>query len=160
MIEKLRLWLAAEINSRLLADPPFSSYAEVAEEFIRELEKTPLPQTLLDKVKEQLVSILLTIIEIRMRKIVWELGQGRVPGRMTAEEDRLVRPLVKIQQAGPQRRRAHDYVLVQFLMPHPAIVTEDFIQVGPFAKGDLAKLPLRDAKDLEERKIVKRFLSE
>jgi len=160
MIEKLRLWLVAEINSRLLADPPFSSYAEVAEEFIRELEKTPLPQTLLDKVKEQLVSILLTIIEIRMRKIVWELGQGRVPGRMTAEEDRLVRPLVKIQQAGPQKRRAHDYVLVQFLMPHPAIVTEDFIQVGPFAKGDLAKLPLRDAKDLEERKIVKRFLSE
>jgi DNA replication factor GINS len=158
MIEKLRLWLAAEINSRLLADPPFSSYAEVAEEFIRELEKTPLPQTLLDKVKEQLVSTLLTIIEVRMRKIVWELGQGRVPGRMTAEEDRLVRPLLKIQQAGPQKRRAHDYVLVQFLMPHPAIVTEDFIQVGPFAKGDLAKLPLRDAKDLEERKIVRRFL--
>jgi DNA replication factor GINS len=160
MIEKLRLWLAAEINSRLLADPPFSSYAEVAEEFIRELEKTPLPQTLLDKVKEQLVSTLLTIIEVRMRKIVWELGQGRVPGRMTAEEDRLVRPLLKIQQAGPQKRRAHDYVLVQFLMPHPAIVTEDFIQVGPFAKGDLAKLPLRDAKDLEERKIVRRFLGE
>jgi DNA replication factor GINS len=158
MIEKLRLWLAAEINSRLLADPPFSSYAEVAEEFIRELEKTPLPQTLLDKVKEQLVSTLLAIIEVRMRKIVWELGQGRVPGRMTAEEDRLVRPLLKIQQAGPQKRRAHDYVLVQFLMPHPAIVTEDFIQVGPFAKGDLAKLPLRDAKDLEERKIVRRFL--
>ncbi len=158
MIEKLRLWLAAEINARLLADPPFSSYAEVAEEFIRELEKTPLPQTLLDKVKEQLVSTLLTIIEVRMRKIVWELGQGRVPGRMTAEEDRLVRPLLKIQQAGPQKRRAHDYVLVQFLMPHPAIVTEDFIQVGPFAKGDLAKLPLRDAKDLEERKIVRRFL--
>jgi DNA replication factor GINS len=158
MIEKLRLWLAAEINSRLLADPPFSSYAEVAEEFIRELEKTPLPQTLLDKVKEQLVSTLLTIIEVRMRKIVWELGQGRVPGRMTAEEDRLVRPLLKIQQAGPQKRRAHDYVLVQFLMPHPAIVTEDFVQVGPFAKGDLAKLPLRDAKDLEERKIVRRFL--
>ncbi|MCC6032189.1 MAG: DNA replication initiation complex subunit [Pyrobaculum sp.] len=160
MIEKLRLWLAAEINSRLLADPPFSSYAEVAEEFIRELEKTPLPQTLLDKVKEQLVSTLLAIIEVRMRKIVWELGQGRVPGRMTAEEDRLVRPLLKIQQAGPQKRRAHDYVLVQFLMPHPAIVTEDFIQVGPFAKGDLAKLPLRDAKDLEERKIVRRFLGE
>ncbi len=160
MIEKLRLWLAAEINSRLLADPPFSSYAEVAEEFIRELEKTPLPQTLLDKVKEQLVSTLLTIIEVRMRKIVWELGQGRVPGRMTAEEDRLVRPLLKIQQAGPQKRRAHDYVLVQFLMPHPAIVTEDFVQVGPFAKGDLAKLPLRDAKDLEERKIVRRFLGE
>jgi DNA replication factor GINS len=160
MIEKLRLWLAAEINSRLLADPPFSSYAEVAEEFIRELEKTPLPQTLLDKVKEQLVSTLLTIIEVRMRKIVWELGQGRVPGRMTAEEDRLVRPLLKIQQAGPQKRRAHDYVLVQFLMPHPAIVTEDFIQVGPFAKGDLAKLPLRDAQDLEERKIVRRFLGE
>jgi DNA replication factor GINS len=158
MIEKLRLWLAAEINSRLLADPPFSSYAEVAEEFIRELEKTPLPQTLLDKVKEQLVSTLLTIIEVRMRKIVWELGQGRVPGRMTAEEDRLVRPLLKIQQAGPQKRRAHDYVLVQFLMSHPAIVTEDFVQVGPFAKGDLAKLPLRDAKDLEERKIVRRFL--
>jgi DNA replication factor GINS len=45
-------------------------------------------------------------------------------------------------------------------MPHPAIVTEDFIQVGPFAKGDLAKLPLRDAKDLEERKIVRRFLGE
>jgi DNA replication factor GINS len=160
MIEKLRLWLVAEINSRLLADPPFSSYAEVAEEFIRELEKTPLPQTLLDKVKEQLVSTLLAIIEVRMRKIVWELGQGRVPGRMTAEEDRLVRPLLKIQQAGPQKRRAHDYVLVQFLMPHPAIVTEDFIQVGPFAKGDLAKLPLRDAKDLEERKIVRRFLGE
>jgi DNA replication factor GINS len=160
MIEKLRLWLAAEINSRLLADPPFSSYAEVAEEFIRELEKTPLPQTLLDKVKEQLVSTLLAIIEVRMRKIVWELGQGRVPGRMTAEEDRLVRPLLKIQQAGPQKRRAHDYVLVQFLMPHPAIVTEDFVQVGPFAKGDLAKLPLRDAKDLEERKIVRRFLGE
>jgi DNA replication factor GINS len=160
MIEKLRLWLAAEINSRLLADPPFSSYAEVAEEFIRELEKTPLPQTLLDKVKEQLVSTLLAIIEVRMRKIVWELGQGRVPGRMTAEEDRLVRPLLKIQQAGPQKRRAHDYVLVQFLMPHPAIVTEDFIQVGPFAKGDLAKLPLRDAKDLEERRIVRRFLGE
>lgn len=160
MIEKLRLWLAAEINSRLLADPPFSSYAEVAEEFIRELEKTSLPQTLLDKVKEQLVSTLLAIIEVRMRKIVWELGQGRVPGRMTAEEDRLVRPLLKIQQAGPQKRRAHDYVLVQFLMPHPAIVTEDFIQVGPFAKGDLAKLPLRDAKDLEERKIARRFLGE
>jgi DNA replication factor GINS len=141
MIEKLRLWLAAEINSRLLADPPFSSYAEVAEEFIRELEKTPLPQTLLDKVKEQLVSTLLTIIEVRMRKIVWELGQGRVPGRMTAEEDRLVRPLLKIQQAGPQKRRAHDYVLVQFLMPHPAIVTEDFIQVGPSPRAIWRSFP-------------------
>ncbi len=160
MIEKLRLWLEAEINSRLLADPPFSSYAEIAEEFMRKLEEAPLPQALLDKIKEQIVSILLAIIEIRISKIIWELSQGRVPSRMTAEEDRLVRPLVKIQQAGPQKRRAHDYVLVQFLMPHPAIVTEDFVQVGPFAKGDLAKLPLRDAKDLEERKIVRRFLGE
>ena len=159
MIEKLRLWLAAEINSRFLADPPFSSYAEAAEEFIRELEKNPLPQSLLDKVKEQTVSTLLTIIEIRTRKIIWELSQGRLPGRMTAEEDRLVRPLVKIQQAGPQRRRVQDYVVVQFLVPHPAIVTEDFVQIGPFAKGDLAKLPARDAKDLEERRIVRRFLS-
>jgi hypothetical protein len=159
MIEKLRLWLVAEINSRFLADPPFNSYAEVAEEFVKELENNPLPQSLLDKVKEQMVSMLLTLIEIRMRKILWELSQGRVPAKMTAEEDRLVRPLVKIQQAGSQRRRVQDYVFVQFLVSHPAIITEDFVQIGPFSKGDLAKLPVRDAKDLEERKIVRRFLS-
>ncbi|ACB40606.1 hypothetical protein [Pyrobaculum neutrophilum] len=157
MIEKLRLWLSAEVNSRFLTDPPYGSYAEAAEEFARELQRSPLPQALQDRVKEQAASMLLTIMEIRTRKILWELSQGRVPGRMTAEEERLVGPIAKIKQAGPQRRRAQDYVVVQFLVPHPAIVTEEFVQIGPFAKGDLAKLPARDARDLEERGVARRF---
>ncbi|AET32904.1 hypothetical protein [Pyrobaculum ferrireducens] len=158
MIEKIRLWLSAELNSRILSDPPFSSYAEAAEQFLRELQNAPLPQGVLDQVKEQVSAALLTIMELRLRKIVWELGQARVPSRVTAEEDRLIRPLVKIRQAGPQRKRAQEYVVVQFLVDHPTIVTEDFVQVGPFTRGDLAKLPLRDAKDLEERGVARRFL--
>ncbi|MEM1570523.1 DNA replication initiation complex subunit [Pyrobaculum sp.] len=160
MIEKLRLWLLAELNSRVLSDPPFSSYAEVAERFAKELQSVSLPQGLHEEVKSQVMSTVLTIMELRLRKIVWELSRGRVPTNVTAEEDRLIRPLAKIKQAGPQAKRAQDYVVVQFLTRHPAIVTEDFIQVGPFDKGDLAKLPLRDAKDLEERGVARRFLAD
>jgi DNA replication factor GINS len=157
VIEKLRLWLLAEVASRVLAEPPFSSYAEVAERLLRELQSQPIPQSVADGVREYVSSALLTLMELRLRKILWELGQGRVTERMTAEEERLVRPVLKIKQAGA-RKKSQDYVIVQFLMPHPAIITEDFLQVGPFARGDLAKLPTRDAKDLEERGVVRRFL--
>jgi DNA replication factor GINS len=157
VIEKLRLWLLAEVTSRVLAEPPFGSYAEVAERLLRELQSQPMPQSVADGVREYVSSALLTLIELRLRKILWELGQGRVTERMTAEEERLVRPVLKIKHAGA-RKKSQDYVIVQFLMPHPAIITDDFLQVGPFARGDLAKLPARDAKDLEERGVVRRFL--
>ncbi|ABL87614.1 conserved hypothetical protein [Pyrobaculum islandicum DSM 4184] len=157
MIEKLRLWLTAEVNSRLLTEPPYSSYAEVAERFIKELQNSPLPQSLQDKVKDHIISTLLAIVDLRIKKILWELSQGRTPSNMTAEEERLIGPLLKIRQASPQRKKSQNYVVVQFLVSHPAIVTEEFIQIGPFAKGDLAKLPARDAKDLEERGVAKRF---
>ncbi|AAL64627.1 hypothetical protein [Pyrobaculum aerophilum] len=158
MIEKLRLWLLAEINSRVLSDPPFNSYAEIAEQYVKELQNSPLPQSLQDQIKEHISSTLLTIMELRLRKIIWELSQGREPSRVTAEEERLIRPIVKIRHAGVQKKRAQHYVVVQFLTSHPAIVTEDFVQIGPFSRGDLAKLPLRDAKDLEERGVARRFL--
>ncbi|MEM1597498.1 MAG: DNA replication initiation complex subunit [Pyrobaculum sp.] len=157
MIEKLRLWLQAEVSSRFLSDPPFSSYAEVAELFIREIQNAPLPQSLHEKTKEHVASILLTILEVRTRKIFWELSQGRVPARLTAEEERLTRPIVKILRARPQKKKEQEYVTVQFLTPYPAIATEEFIQLGPFNKGDLARLPLRDAKDLEEQGVAKRL---
>ncbi|MEZ0319525.1 MAG: DNA replication initiation complex subunit [Pyrobaculum sp.] len=157
MIEKLRLWLQAEVNSRFLSDPPFTSYAEAAELFVKEAQNAPLPQSLFEKTKEHVAAVLLTILEIRTRKIFWELSQGRIPARLTAEEERLVRPLMKILKAHPQKKKEQEYVIVQFLTPYPVIATEDFIQLGPFNKGDLAKLPLRDAKDLEEQGFVRRL---
>ncbi|MFN3804612.1 MAG: DNA replication initiation complex subunit [Pyrobaculum sp.] len=158
MIDKLKLWLQAEISSKLLSTPPFESYAEIAEQFTKELHSTQLPHGLREEVKRQAVLTLLAIMEVRTRKILWELGQGRTLENVTAEEERLVRPLVKILQAQPQGRKAEDYVVVQFLMSHPAVLTEDFVQIGPFNRGDLAKLPSRDAKDLERQGVVRRFM--
>jgi len=155
MIEKLRLWLTAETNSRFLTEPPYGSYAEAAEQFVRDLQNSPLPQSIAEQVKAHVYSTLVTIVELRTRKILWELSQGREPKNTTAEEERLIRPLLKILRARPHRREAQEYVIVQFITPHPAIITEDFKQIGPFNKGDLAKLPPRDAKDLEERGVAR-----
>lgn len=157
MIEKLAQWLKAEVESHILSPPPYTSYMEAAEIIARELKSYPLPHGVLEKVRGYAASLLVSIMEIRLRKIIDELSLGRLPDKLTAEEERLVAPIEKILRAAPQRKRAQDYVVVQFLTPHPAIVTEDFVQIGPFSKGDLAKLPLRDAKDLVEKGIAKWF---
>lgn len=157
MIEKLRLWLQAEVNSRLLADPPFSSYAEVAEYFVRLFQSSPTPYALQDDVRENVAQMLLSIIEIRTRKILWELSQGKTPTNLTLEEERLVGPIDKIRSARPHKKKAEDYVVVQFLIDSNSLVTEDFVQIGPFRVGDLAKLSKRDAKELEKKGAARRL---
>ncbi|MEM0369136.1 MAG: DNA replication initiation complex subunit [Pyrobaculum sp.] len=154
MIEKLRLWLQAEIDSKILAPPHFNSYAEVAEEFIKIFKSQPMPHNLQESVKESVAQLLISIIEIRTRKILWELTQGKEPTNLTEEEERWIRPIVKIRKARPHKKKIDDYVVVQFLMPYTTIVTEDFTQMGPFGRGDLAKLPMSDAKDLERKGVV------
>ncbi len=157
LIEKLRFWLSAEINSRVLSDPPWDSYLKITEQLAREFRTSPLPQKLQEVVKKEAASILLTLMKVRLGKILWELSRGHTPQNVTLEEERLISSLVKIYKIEPYGAKTQDYVVVQFLVPHPAVVTEDFVQIGPFNRGDLAKLPQIDAKELEMRGVVRKF---
>jgi len=157
MINRLQTWLNAEINSRILTEPPFKSYVELAEEISEELENISLPYAVQDDFKKYLINLLVSIMELRFKKIILELIQGNIPANLTAEESRLVSAIRRIAESGAGVRKTREYVVVRFLRKFPILVTSDFKQIGPFDKGDLAKLPVEDARELEAREIVEIF---
>jgi len=59
---------------------------------------------------------------------------------------------------GGPRRRVFEGSIVVFLQPHPRIMDKD-VSLGPFARGDVAHIPRKMAKELEEKGIVE-ILSE
>jgi len=50
-------------------------------------------------------------------------------------------------------RRDYEGTLVVFLQPHPKILDKG-LAIGPFAKGDIAYIPKKFARELEEKGIV------
>lgn len=153
-MSKIYAWLSAEMGSKLLAKPPATSYAEIASELSEELRRAALPPALEEGVRIQLARALASIIEIRTRKIVAEIYQGREPRDLTAEEERLLGALRRVLEP---TRTSGRYEIVVFLDWLPVISTSDFKQIGPFNKGDLAKIPVEDARELEARGKVRRF---
>ncbi len=53
----------------------------------------------------------------------------------------------------PPRRGRYEGVIAVFLQPHPRIMDKG-VSLGPFSKGDIAYLPRRIAKELEEKGVV------
>ena len=155
MLNRIYAWLSAELSSKLLAKPPAPSYAEIANNVNEELKKAALPPALEEGVRIQLARALASIMEARIRKISAEIYQGREPRDLTAEEERLLGALKRILEM--PTRTSGRYEIVVFLDRFPVISTSDFKQIGPFNKGDLAKIPAEDAKELEAKGVVRRF---
>ncbi|MEL9991542.1 MAG: DNA replication initiation complex subunit [Thermoproteus sp.] len=155
MLNKIYAWLSAELSSKLLARPPASSYAELANEINEELKRSALPPALEEGVRIQLARALASVMEIRLKKIVADIYQGREPRDLVAEEERLLGPLRKILETPP--KASGKYEIVLFLNSFQTISTSEFKQIGPFNRGDLAKIPAEDAKELEAKGLVKRF---
>lgn len=155
MLNKIYAWLSAELSSKLLAKPPTTSYTKLAEELNEELKKAALPPALEEGLRIQLARALASIMEIRTRKIVAEVYQGREPRDLTAEEERLLGALRRVLEM--PAKTSGRYEIVVFLERLPVISTSDFKQIGPFNKGDLAKIPVEDARELEAKGYVKRF---
>ncbi|MEZ0249121.1 MAG: DNA replication initiation complex subunit [Thermoproteus sp.] len=155
MLNKIYAWLSAELSSKLLARPPASSYTEIANEINEELKESALPPALEEGVRIQLARALASIIEIRLKKIAADLYQGREPRDLVAEEERLISSLRKILEMPPKTSGRYEIVL--FLNSFQTISTSEFKYIGPFNRGDLAKIPAEDAKELEAKGLVKRF---
>jgi DNA replication factor GINS len=155
VLGEIYAWLEAEMNSKLLAKPPAPSYAELVNRVNEELKRTALPPALEEGLRTQMARALASIIEIRVRKIAMELYQGREPRDLTAEEERLWGSLKRTMEM-PSRTSGR-YEIVVFLDKFPMISTSDFKQIGPFNRGDLAKMPTEDARELEAKGVVRRF---
>ncbi|MBP1449183.1 MAG: DNA replication initiation complex subunit [Thermoproteus sp.] len=155
MLNEIQAWLAAETSSKLLAKPKYGSYAEIAYEVNEALRGAALPPAVEEAVRMQLMKAVASIIELRIKKILWEIYQGREPHGLLAEEERLVAPIKKIAQ--PPAKTARSYEIVVFLDKFPILSTSDFKRIGPFNKGDMAKIPTEDARNLEAEGVAKRF---
>lgn len=155
MLNKLQQWLTAEVNSKILAEAPYDSYAELVDELEAALRGSALPPAVEAAVRTEAAKIVAALINIRLKKILWEIQQGRSPQRLLAEEERLIAPIKRMVEA--QAKPSARYVIVAFLDKFPAMSTSEFKQVGPFNKGDLAKLPAEDARDLELKGVVRRL---
>jgi DNA replication factor GINS len=155
VLGEIYAWLEAEMNAKLLAKPPASSYAELVNKLNEELKRTALPPALEEGIRIQLARALASIIELRVRKIAMELYQGREPRDLTAEEERLWGSLKRVLEM--PAKVSGRYEIVVFLDKFPMISTSDFKQIGPFNKGDLAKIPTEDARELEAKGVVRRF---
>ncbi|AEA11719.1 hypothetical protein TUZN_0220 [Thermoproteus uzoniensis 768-20] len=155
MLGEIYAWLEAEMNAKLLAKPPAPSYAELVNRLNEELRRTALPPALEEGIRIQLARALASIIELRVRKIAAELYQGREPRDLTAEEERLWGSLKRVLEM--PAKASGRYEIVVFLDKFPIISTSDFKQIGPFNKGDLAKIPTEDARELEAKGVVRRF---
>ncbi|CCC81242.1 hypothetical protein [Thermoproteus tenax] len=150
-------WLSAELDTKLLTKPPVASYMELANEINEQLKGVALPPSMEETVRAHMAHVIASIMELRIRKILWEVQQGREPRDLTAEEERLLAPILKIREA-PARDKRRRYEIVVFLDRFPATMsTSDFKQIGPFNRGDLAKIPAEDARELEAKGIVKRL---
>ncbi|MFB6489802.1 MAG: DNA replication initiation complex subunit [Thermoproteus sp. AZ2] len=155
MLNKLQQWLTAEVNSKILAEAPYGSYAELIDELEAALKESALPPAVEAAVRAEAAKAVAALISIRLKKILWDVQQGRSPQRLLAEEERLIAPIRRMLEA--QAKPSARYVVVVFLDKFPAMSTSEFKQIGPFNKGDLAKLPAEDARDLEVKGIVKRL---
>jgi DNA replication factor GINS len=155
VLNKLQQWLTAEVNSKILAEAPYGSYAELIDELEAALKESALPPAVEAAVRAEAAKAVAALISIRLKKILWDVQQGRSPQRLLAEEERLIAPIRRMLEA--QAKPSARYVVVVFLDKFPAMSTSEFKQIGPFNKGDLAKLPAEDARDLEVKGIVKRL---
>ncbi len=80
------------------------------------------------------------------------LGRGSAPSSTPAAPESKRESEPKPINRKPARRVFEGSIVV-FLQPHPRIIDKD-VSLGPFAKGDIAHIPRRMAKELEEKGIV------
>ena len=154
-LRELNELVRAEMGRTGLTKLPFRSYRELAASIGSSLSVGgALENALAGAYARDARSAITALIRVRMDKILAAVRGGKVPRNLLVEERRLVNALSYLEPLMPRSDYNGRVRIVSFGVQFLRIRTSNGNQVGPFRPGDLAVIPMEDAEDLMERKIV------
>ncbi len=172
----MELWTRERSTEQLTAIPnelvqELATYASDIRRQIRLTDRDSITAALKSAELEMLQRLLKSLLEVRFRKILAAVLKGEEPENLTPFEKRVFHSLQRtideymdsIDMMARQLRMTFmetdsKYDVVSFLQPVGRFVGEDLKSYGPFKQGDIAILPVENARSLAKRSIVKRII--
>jgi len=155
-VGKLKELLEAERRTTTLQKPTFRSIEDLVEEIIDELSRG-IYLGISDRVREGALDDLISLIYVRLHKLLRQLNEGRIDLEvLLPEERRLINAVMRLKAFEIKPKEEEKLDFFAFLTPFPQIILPTHIRIGPFERGDLVYASRRHMEDLERRGIVVR----
>ncbi len=165
ILDQLSKLAIREVESETLSQPLTTSYAELVETIIRELDPSEISEEKLKVIRNAIV----VLIQRRLLKILQKISEGEdIPRKLLYTEERKIvsifeklsfeklREAKKTQQpqeAAPSSS-TEGLAIVVFKDMFPALHSTLMLTLGPFSKFDVVSLPPDDANELKRKGIV------
>ncbi|GEM_PF-6221619 len=165
ILDQLSKLAIREVETETLLQPLATSYAELVETIIRELDPSEISEEKLKVIRNAIV----VLIQRRLLKILQKISEGEdIPRKLLYSEERKIvsifekltieklREVKKAQQVQEvmQQVPTESLAIVVFKDMFPALHSTLMLTLGPFSKFDVVSLPLDDANELKRKGIV------